>query len=172
MSELRVLPPLWTLSATRVPDLPHLSHVAGVAVAHMDDAGHVADCDHGDGVAAALKDEVYRPYHGLPAMSAITPNAEYWERVRARAKALGSDGCSHVSAWNLDCCLRHDVMVRTGRDMNDHAITRAEADYLFWECNRQRAQLRLSWYSPRSYVRYLGVQLGSWWKQRRHANPS
>jgi hypothetical protein len=102
------------------------------------------------------------------AMSAvITPNPEYWARVRARATALGSDGCILVSDWYLDCCLRHDDMVRTGLYMNDHAITRRVADYLFWECNRQRAQLRLSWYSPRSFIRYLGVGIGSWWAQRR-----
>lgn len=61
----------------------------------------------------------------------------------------------------------HDVMIRTGMDLNGQAITRKEADVLFWECNRQRAQLRLSWLSPRSAIRYLGVRLGAWWAQRR-----
>lgn len=100
-------------------------------------------------------------------MSAITPNPEFWARVRLRAAALGSDGCTHATAWNLDCCLLHDVMRRTGMDMDDHAVTEAEQNYLFWECNRQRSLARLSWYSPWSAVRYLGVQLGSWWQRDR-----
>jgi len=100
-------------------------------------------------------------------MSAITPNPEYWVRVEARAKALGSDGCTAVNEWNRPCCLLHDIMLITGMDMNDNAVTRREADVLFWECNRQRAFLRLSWMDPRSWARFVGVRIGSW--RSRHA---
>jgi len=100
-------------------------------------------------------------------MSAITPNPEYWARVEARAKALGSDGCTKASEWSQECCWLHDIFLVTHQDMDGHAITRREADYLFWECLRQRAELRLSWYSPRSFIRYLGVGIGSWWAQRK-----
>ncbi len=99
-------------------------------------------------------------------MSAITPNPEYWARVRARAEALGSDGCTLVNEWNQDCCLLHDIMVRTEQDMDGNPVTRAEADMLFWECNRQRAFLRLSWLDPRSWARFVGVELGAWWTRR------
>jgi hypothetical protein len=91
----------------------------------------------------------------------VIVNEHYWQRVRARAKALGSDGCTAVEPWNLDCCLLHDVMCRTGMDMDGNSITREEADYLFWECNRQRTPF--SWLSPRSWTRWAGVRLGAWW---------
>jgi len=95
----------------------------------------------------------------------MTPHERYWQRVRERATELGSDGCTASSEWNRDCCLLHDVMVRTGADMNGHALTRAEADYLFWECNRQRTVL--SMLSPRSWARWVGVRLGAWWSRVR-----
>lgn len=95
-------------------------------------------------------------------MSAITPNPEYWARVEARAKALGSDGCTHVNEHNRLCCLLHDIFCRTGMDMDGNAVTRQEADYLFWECNRQRSPF--SWLSPRGWVRWAGVRIGAWWK--------
>lgn len=100
-------------------------------------------------------------------MCAITPNPEYWERVRARAKALGSDGCTAVSEWNRDCCLLHDVMVRTEQDMDGNHVTNDEANVLFWECNRQRAFLRLSFLDPRSLGRFVGVGIGAWWARRK-----
>ncbi len=55
-------------------------------------------------------------------------NEDYWQRVRARAKALGSDGCSYVSEWMQDCCLEHDVHCRTGMTMGGMAISRSRAD--------------------------------------------
>lgn len=57
-------------------------------------------------------------------MAVFTPNEQYWQRVRDRAAALGSDGCTAVSEWNRDCCLLHDVMCRTGMDMDGRAVTR------------------------------------------------
>lgn len=100
-------------------------------------------------------------------MSAVVvPNAAWEQRVRARAAALGSDGCTAVGEWNQICCLHHDVMCRTGQDVDGNPVTRREADVLFWECNRLRAAARLSWLSPRSFVRYLGVRLGAWWSSR------
>jgi hypothetical protein len=94
----------------------------------------------------------------------MTLNEEYWSRVRARAKALGSDGCTAVSEWNHDCCLHHDIMCRTGQDIDGNPVTRQEADYLFWECNRRMS--RFSWLSPRSWWRWIGVRFGAWWEQR------
>jgi len=64
----------------------------------------------------------------------MTPNPEYWQRVRDRANALGSDGCTGVTEWHHDCCLLHDVYYRTGLDMDGRVITKAEADLAFWRC--------------------------------------
>ena len=98
----------------------------------------------------------------------ITPNPEWEQRVRDRAAALGSDGCTTVSEWNHICCLHHDIMCRTGMDIDGHSVTRHEADVLFWECNRLRARAGLSYLSPRSLIRYLGVRIGAWWDDRHH----
>lgn len=97
----------------------------------------------------------------------ITPNPAWEARVRARAAALGSDGCTAVAEWNKICCLAHDIACRTGMDIDGNPITRQEADVLFWECNRLRAWAGLSYLSPRSLVRYIGVRLGAWWETRR-----
>lgn len=97
--------------------------------------------------------------------SGITPNPDWERRVRERAKALGSDGCTAVSEWNQICCLHHDIMCRTHMDIDGNPVTREEADHLFRECNRLRARLGLSYLSPRSWVRYVGVRLGAWWDQ-------
>lgn len=90
-------------------------------------------------------------------MGGITPNPEYWQRVRDRAAALGSDGCTSASEWNRDCCLLHDIMCRTGMDMDGNLVTTEEAHALFRECNRQRS--RLSFLSPRSWIRWAAVRL-------------
>ena len=58
-------------------------------------------------------------------------NEEYWSRVRARAEALGADGCTAVGEWHRDCCLEHDVHCRTGMTINSVAISRIEADAVF-----------------------------------------
>jgi len=100
---------------------------------------------------------------------AVTDNEEYWRRVEARASALGSDGCTHALAWNLRCCLEHDCHCRTGMTLGGHPINRAEADYVFYACNRARAWSRLSWYDPLSWWRYGGVRLGALLDQLRRA---
>ena len=57
----------------------------------------------------------------------MSENPAYWARVEARAKALGSDGCTQVSEWHQRCCWLHDVMCRSGMDMDGHAVPRADA---------------------------------------------
>jgi len=58
-------------------------------------------------------------------------NDEYWQRVRARAAELGSDGCTSVSEWMQDCCLEHDVHCRTGMTLAGIPIDRFDADERF-----------------------------------------
>jgi hypothetical protein len=94
---------------------------------------------------------------------AVTENPDYWRRVRDRADALGSDGCSGVPEWHHDCCLEHDVHYRTGMDINGMALTRQEADALFRECLRRRSVF--SFYSPLSWWRWAGVRLWNRWKR-------
>lgn len=97
----------------------------------------------------------------------ITVNPDWERRVRERAAHLGSDGCTKVNEWNHICCLYHDIMCRTGCDLDGHPITREESDYLFWECNRLRS--RFSWLSPRSWARWAGVRVGALLKSRRRS---
>jgi len=103
-------------------------------------------------------------------VNAYTENDAYWQRVRDRAAALGSDGCTAVSEWNRVCCLHHDIMCRTGMDIDGNAVSRQEADWLYWECNRERSMWGLSWYDPRGYARWIGVRLGAWWDRRKERN--
>lgn len=97
----------------------------------------------------------------------VTDNEAFWARVEARAAELGTDGCTGVSEWNRRCCLHHDIMCRTGMDINGNPVTREEADWLFWECNRLRARAGLSYLSPRSWARWAGVRIGALFQKRK-----
>jgi len=66
-------------------------------------------------------------------IASVKPNEAYWGPLRARAKALGSDGCTGVPDWYLDCCLEHDVHCRTGMTMQGQAISSDEAAVVFRE---------------------------------------
>lgn len=57
----------------------------------------------------------------------LTPNEEHWAKVRARAKALGTDGCTGVADWYIDCCYEHDIACATGMDIHGNATNWAEA---------------------------------------------
>lgn len=82
---------------------------------------------------------------------------EYWEAVRARAKELQSDGCSHVTSMYLDCCLEHDIHYRTGRTLSNEEISRAQADKIFRECMQSRSIFKV--FSPMSWWRWMAVRL-------------
>ena len=94
-------------------------------------------------------------------MGGFTFRPEWEARVKARALALGSDGCTMAAEWNRVCCWHHDVMLITGMDIDGNPVTREEADALFWECNRRRT--RFSILSPRSWARWVGVRMGARW---------
>jgi hypothetical protein len=89
---------------------------------------------------------------------------DYWDRVRAEATRLGSDGCSGVPDFFRDACLEHDIHYRTHRNLDGREITKREADRLF----RQRMQDMSVFgaYSPMSWWRWLAVTLagGSSWR--------
>lgn len=91
---------------------------------------------------------------------------DYRKRIEARAAELGTDGCTAVKDWNRVCCWHHDIMCRTGQDIDGNTVTREEADYLFWECNRLRSPFSLL--SPRSWMRWAGVRIGALLLSMRH----
>lgn len=98
-------------------------------------------------------------------MCATVPSA-YWERVRERAAALQSDGCSGVPDFYLDCCLQHDIAYRTGADVDGGPLTRSQADAQLRDCIRARSP----WgpWSPMGWWRWAGVRLfgGKSWQGR------
>ena len=89
----------------------------------------------------------------------LTPpawTADYIERVRRAAQALGSDGCSVVPDFYVDGCYEHDVHYRTHQTLDGRPITRRRADCWF----RQRIQ-EMSWFgrfSPMSWWRWVAVR--------------
>lgn len=85
-------------------------------------------------------------------------DAAYWERVRFRAKELGSDGCTIVSEYCHDCCLEHDIAYRTGRDVDGQPVTRNHADAEFRRCIQSRSKLKKC--SPVSWFRWAFVRIG------------
>jgi len=96
-------------------------------------------------------------------MAANAPG--YWQRVRALARALRSDGCTGVVDLYPDCCYEHDVHYRTHRDLGGAPITRAEADARFRRCIQARSPLgRLS---PVAFWWWLAVRLlaGPAWRK-------
>lgn len=91
----------------------------------------------------------------------MTKDSNYWKLVEAKAKELGSDGCSGVSEWNQECCYEHDIAYKTGANVYGVKQTRKETDDAFYECNKKR---RVS--TPRAFIRWLGVRIfgGGAWK--------
>lgn len=82
---------------------------------------------------------------------------EYWDRVRDRARELGSDGCTGGSALFREACLEHDIHYRTGRTLDGEPLTRAQADARFLYAMQRRSLL--GWWSPVAWVRYAAVRL-------------
>lgn len=81
---------------------------------------------------------------------------EFWDAVLAKAKELGSDGCTCVPEFYHECCCLHDIFYRTHKDMNGDPITKEEADKQLEECIISR-----SWFgqwSPMAHWRYWAVK--------------
>lgn len=91
--------------------------------------------------------------------SSQTTTPEYWTRIRARAKELGSDGCTKAKDWHVECCYEHDIHWRTGKTLDGDPITTAEANARFRECIQNRS--RLGRFSHMSWVRWVGVSIGA-----------
>lgn len=89
--------------------------------------------------------------------SSLDISPSYWERVRERARELGSDGCSKVPDINLDCCYEHDIHWRTGMTLDGEPISVQDANNRFWRCNTERSVFGKG--SPLAAWRWLGVSL-------------
>ena len=75
--------------------------------------------------------------------------AGYWQRLALRYRALSdklrSDGCTmSPDLWFGECCEMHDVMYRTGRDMQGRFVSRTHADKLLRKCMQEQG-LFLPW---------------------------
>lgn len=111
---------------------------------------------------------------GLASLSAAGEDPRlYMEWIRREAKAINSDGCSHVLEIHKDCCYEHDLGYYYGRDprqaykLDDWSlaarISRKEVDARFEACNGPL----MGWY------RWLGVRIGGWniWRKHRKLRP-
>ncbi len=83
--------------------------------------------------------------------------------IRKMAKAIGSDGCTGVSDIYLDCCYHHDIMWRTGHDINGKRRSTADANRIFRDCIQERSIAGK--FSPVSWVRWVGVTVFGWIKR-------
>lgn len=82
---------------------------------------------------------------------------KYWALVRQRAKELGSDGCTGVVDFYLDCCLEHDIAYRTKADIYGLSRTNREADRDFRYCVQSRSPFGVL--SPMAWWRWAGLRI-------------
>ena len=99
----------------------------------------------------------------------------YWEWVRSEAALIGTDGCSAVMGFHVECCFEHDLGFRRGKDpraayvlwrdgepdywLKAAAITFEEANARFRRCHQNRS--KFGRWSPMALWRWLGVKFGS-----------
>lgn len=107
----------------------------------------------------------------------------YWEWVQNEAEEFGSDGCSAVMGFHIECCFEHDLGYRFAKDPRDAyrrwcrgeydcwlkavPITRSEVDARFRQCNQNRSTFGR--WSVMAIYRWLGVKWGgqkAWDKHR------
>ena len=122
-------------------------------------------------------------------LHAVFSRPVYWNFIRSEAALIQTDGCSHVSGFQVDFCYEHDLSFFHGKDPIDayyrfrggaldpwkeaKPITFDEANKRFR--NRHQANSKFGRLSPMAWWRWLGVQYGgrsAWEKHRereRHA---
>ena len=77
--------------------------------------------------------------------------------IRARAIALGSDGCTGVPDFYLDACYEHDIHYRTHRTLDGRMITFEESNH--WLGERIKTTSIFGRLSPMAWWRERGVAL-------------
>lgn len=96
---------------------------------------------------------------------------KYWQTLRTWAEA-NSDGCSGVPDLYVEACWEHDYHYRFGVTLLGDPITFGESNARFRQAIQQRSKLK--WFSPLSWVRFLGVKAfgkSIWDKHRRRNLP-
>lgn len=96
-------------------------------------------------------------------------NPDYWERVRAEAARLGTDGCSSITQVFQDCCFEHDIGYRTGADVDGNPLNRGQVDAAFRRCMQSHSKVGKA--SPIAAVRWVAVRAFGWrgWRKSREA---
>lgn len=92
----------------------------------------------------------------------------YWDKVRKAAEAQGTDGCTGVKDWFVECCWQHDIEWR-GKTVDGEPLSRAECNARFRRCIQRRSVLHhvtvfgynVGRLSPLSWARWAGVWLGT-----------
>ena len=107
-------------------------------------------------------------------MTLVTP---YWQWIASEAALIGTDGCSAVMGFHVECCFEHDLGYYYARDPRDayrkaldpdvaprehwhhaKAVTRGDVDARFRQCHQNRSTLGR--WSPMAIYRWLGVKWG------------
>jgi hypothetical protein len=83
-------------------------------------------------------------------------NKIYWERLRRWAELYGSDGCTGVPEYYHESCVEHDYHYRYAKTMYGDDVSFEQANQRFRDAIQMRSRLR--WFSPVSWVRWLGVK--------------
>lgn len=93
----------------------------------------------------------------------------YWQRVKALASALGSDGCTGAPDLNYGpCCAEHDVIYRTGRDADGRQVGKLAGDARLAACMWRRSstiagKLLLT---PAYWLAVSTLGWWAWWQNR------
>lgn len=85
----------------------------------------------------------------------------FWRRVRSCCQRLKCDGCTGVPDWRRPCCDWHDLLWRTGHDLEGNPVSGAQANVEFRKCLQHLSRLR--WFSPMSWWRYAAVTISKRW---------
>lgn len=89
----------------------------------------------------------------MPKLPGLKDKA-YWSLIAGWA-ADNSDGCTGVPDHYVEACHEHDFHYRYATTLYGEPITFMEANARFKDAIQMRSKLR--WFSPLSWIRFLGV---------------
>lgn len=93
-------------------------------------------------------------------------DAVYWDRVRAMARWLKTDGCSSFSQIFMAACLEHDVRYRTRCSMESwitgelEPITRLRSDWRMLLASMSCSPVRVL--TPVGWARFVVLRVAGW----------
>jgi hypothetical protein len=111
--------------------------------------------------------------------AAVQIRDSYWLFIEKEARRTGSDGCTGVSDWNIECCWEHDLACWSNKNprsayeqylanptadpdewwTNAEWMTRRQADYAFGACNIEWSHTKKG--KVRSFFRFIGSRIGA-----------